>query len=34
MIKLGDLVYYFTYYTGIRWLVKKITKWYGVEDWM
>jgi hypothetical protein len=32
MIKLGDLVYYFTYYTGIRWLVKKITKWYGIED--
>ena len=23
-MKLGDLVYYITYYTGIRWLVKKI----------
>ena len=23
-MKLGDLVYYFTYYTGINWLVKKI----------
>ena len=23
-MKLGDLVYYITYYTGIRWVVKKI----------
>ena len=23
-MKLGDLVYYFTKYTGIRWIVKKI----------
>jgi len=23
-MKLGDLVYYITYYTGIRWIVKKI----------
>ena len=22
-MKLGDLVYYITYYTGIRWIVKK-----------
>lgn len=25
-MKLGDLFYYFTYYTGIHWLVKKISK--------
>ena len=25
-MKLGDLVYYITYYTGINWLVKKISK--------
>lgn len=25
-MKLGDLVYYITYYTGIHWLVKKISK--------
>ncbi len=25
-MKLGDLVYYITYYTGIRWIVKKISK--------
>jgi hypothetical protein len=25
-MKLGDLVYYITYYTGIRWVVKKIWK--------
>jgi len=31
-MRLGDLVYYFTYYTGIRWVVKKITKWYGIQD--
>ena len=31
-MKLGDLVYYITKYTGIRWLVKKISKWYGIED--
>jgi hypothetical protein len=29
---LGDLVYYITKYTGIRWLVKKVTKWLGYED--
>ncbi len=23
-MRLGDLVYYITYYTGIHWLVKKI----------
>jgi hypothetical protein len=23
-MRLGDLVYYITYYTGIRWIVKKI----------
>jgi len=31
-MRLGDLVYYFTKYTGIRWIVKKLTKIYGVED--
>lgn len=31
-MKLGDLVYFFTKYTGIRWLVKKITKMFGIED--
>lgn len=31
-MKLGDLVYYITKYTGIKWLVNKITKWYGIED--
>ena len=25
-MKLGDLFYYFTYYTGIHWLVKKSSK--------
>lgn len=29
---LGDLTYYFTKYTGIRWVVKKVAKIYGVED--
>lgn len=23
---LGDIVYYFTHYTGLRWLTKKISK--------
>jgi hypothetical protein len=31
-MRLGDLVYYFTKYTGIRLIVKKITKFYGVKD--
>ena len=31
MIKLGDLVYYITYYTGIHWLVKKISKALGKD---
>lgn len=40
-IGIGDLVYYFTYYTGIHCLVKKISKLLGKdcgcdkrrEDW-
>jgi len=31
-MKLGDLVFYITKYTGIRWLVKRVTKSLGVED--
>ena len=31
-MKLGDLVYYITYYTGIRQIVKKVTKALGIED--
>lgn len=31
-MKLGNLVYYITKYTGIRWLVKKITKMFNIED--
>lgn len=31
-MKLGDLVYRITKYTGIKWLVKKVTKFYGIED--
>jgi|SaaInlV_120m_DNA_3_1039746.scaffolds.fasta_scaffold01740_10 hypothetical protein len=31
-MKLGDLVHTITKYTGIKWLVKKITKIYGIED--
>ena len=30
-MKLGDLVYYITYYTGIRWIVKKISKALGKD---
>ncbi len=30
-MKLGDLVYYITYYTGIHWLVKKISKALGKD---
>lgn len=30
-MKLGDAVYYFTYYTGINWLVKKISKALGKD---
>jgi hypothetical protein len=31
-MKLGNLVETITTYTGIKWLVKKITKIYGIED--
>lgn len=31
-MKLGDLVYRITKYTGIKWLVKKVTKFYGIDD--
>jgi hypothetical protein len=31
-MKLGNLVETITIYTGIKWLVKKITKIYGIED--
>ena len=31
-MKLGNLVETITTYTGIKWLVKKITKFYGIED--
>lgn len=31
-MKLGNLVEKITIYTGIKWLVKKITKFYGIED--
>ena len=30
-MKLGDLVYYITYYTGIHFLVKKISKLLGFD---
>ncbi len=30
-MRLGDLVYYITYYTGINWLVKKISKALGKD---
>ena len=31
-MKLGDLVFQITKYTGIRFLVKKITKYFEIED--
>ena len=31
-MRLGDLVEKITTYTGIKWLVKKITKMLGIED--
>lgn len=31
-MKLGDLVFYITKYTGIRFIVKTITRWLGIED--
>ena len=31
-MKLGDLIERITYYTGIKWLVKKLTKLLGYED--
>lgn len=30
-MKLGNLVYYITYYTGIHWLVKKTFKIFGKD---
>ena len=30
-MKLGDLFFYLTYYTGIHWLVKKITKLFNKD---
>ena len=30
-MKLGDLIYYITYYTGIHWLVKKVSKLLGKD---
>ena len=30
-MRLGDLVYYLTKYTGIRWVVKKISNWLEVD---
>lgn len=30
-MKLGDMVYVFTRYTGIRWIVKKVSKLMGVD---
>ena len=30
-MRLGDLVYYITYYTGIHFLVKKISKLLGFD---
>lgn len=31
-IGLGDVVYFITKNTGIHWLVKRITKWFGYEN--
>lgn len=31
MIKLGNLVERITYYTGIKWVVKTVSKWLGVD---
>jgi len=31
-MKLGDCIAIITKYTGIKWLVKKITKMIGIED--
>ena len=31
-MRLGDLVEVITTYTGIKWIVKKLTKWFGYED--
>lgn len=30
-MKLGNLIYYITYYTGIRWIVKTISKLLGKD---
>tara|TARA_R110002126_G_scaffold88093_4_gene211293 strand:- start:60 stop:203 length:144 start_codon:yes stop_codon:yes gene_type:complete len=31
-MKLGDFIEKITTYTGIKWLVKKTTKMFGIED--
>ena len=31
-MRLGDLLETIFKYTGIKWLVKKVTGWFGVED--
>lgn len=31
-MKLGNFIELITKYTGIKWLVKKVTKWLGYED--
>ncbi len=30
-MRLGDIVYYITKYTGIRWVVKSVSKLLGVD---
>jgi len=31
-MRLGDLIYYITKYTGIKWIVKRLSKMFGYED--
>tara|TARA_R110000796_G_scaffold66805_2_gene153538 strand:- start:2768 stop:2911 length:144 start_codon:yes stop_codon:yes gene_type:complete len=31
-MKLGDFIEKITTYTGIKWIVKKITKMFGIKD--
>lgn len=31
MIKLGDLVDCITRYTGIKWLVRVVSDWFGID---
>lgn len=30
-IKIGDVVYYITKYTGIHWMTKTISNWIGID---